>query len=129
MLGLSNSSVRDIAQAYAKGEKSELAKTVKTQRLAVLFTGLADILATLLLAAPLSRLTFGHEDYAPAIRLLSIAVFFNLIMGGQSALIQGTRRIKDLALLSIIGALLSTLNAVPLIYFYQESGIVIYLCH
>lgn len=31
-LGLSNSSVRDIAQAHAKGEAEELAKTVKTQR-------------------------------------------------------------------------------------------------
>lgn len=126
-LGLSSSSIRDIAQAHAKGEVEELAKTVKTQRRAVFFTGLAGLLATLWLAAPLSRLTFGHEDYTGAIRLLSFAVFFNLIVGGQSALVQGTRRIKDLALMAIIGALLSTLVSVPLIYHYRESGIAIYL--
>ncbi len=126
-LGLSKSSVRDIAQAHARGEAEELARTVKTQRRAVLVTGLAGLVATVLLAEPLSRFTFGHEDYAFAIRLLAVAVFFNLIVGGQSALIQGMRRIKDLALLSITGALLSTAIAVPLIYFYREGGIAIYL--
>lgn len=126
-LGLSSSSVRDIAQAYAKGNQEKIAKTIKTQRRAVLVTGLSGMLLTYAFAAPLSQLTFGDAQYTGAIRLLSIAVFFNLIMGGQGALIQGTRRIKDLALMSIISAGLSTIISVPLIYFYQEQGIPIFL--
>ena len=35
--------------------------------------------------------------------LLSIAVFFTLVSGGQGALIQGMRRIADLAKMNILG--------------------------
>ena len=41
--------------------------------------------------------------------LLSIAVFFSLVSGRQAALIQGMRRIADLAKMNVLGALSRTL--------------------
>jgi PST family polysaccharide transporter len=55
---------------------------------------------------------------------LSLAVFFNLVAGGQGALIQGMRRISDMAKLSVLGAVCGTTVSVPLVYFLGQAGIV-----
>ena len=126
-LGVGNSAVREIAQANANGEKKEIAKTVKTQRRLVLLTGLLGLGLTMALAEPLSRFTFDSTEYIWEIRLLSISVFFSIIKGGQSALIQGMRRIKYLALLSIAGAILSTIISIPVILIMGMKGIAVFL--
>ena len=66
------------------------------------------ILGVALLAAfarPVSTLTFGNEEHAGAVALLALAVFFRLVSSGQGALIQGMRRIHDLAVMGVLGAL------------------------
>ena len=56
--------------------------------------------------------------------LLSIAVFFSLVSAGQGALIQGMRRIADLAKMNVLGALFGVCTAIPLVYFFREKGVV-----
>jgi PST family polysaccharide transporter len=75
-------------------------------------------------SSQVSALTFGSKKYATAVSLLSIAVFFKLVSGGQGALIQGMRRIADLARMNVFGALFGLILAVPLVYFFRERGIV-----
>jgi PST family polysaccharide transporter len=67
---------------------------------------------------------FGSVTYAPEVVLLSAAVFFRVVSAGQSALVQGTRRIADLARISILGAFFGTVISIPTVYFYGERGIV-----
>ena len=55
--------------------------------------------------------------------VLAAAVFLNIISAGQSALIQGMRRISDLAKMSVLGALFGTLATIPLVYFFREDGV------
>ena len=126
-LGINNSAVRDIAQANAKNKTEQLSITIKSLRKAVLFTGLLGLILTFSFAGLLSQFTFGSQEYTLEIRILSIAVFFNLIQGGQGALIQGMRRIKDLAKMSIFSALIGTLISLPVLYFYEFDGVVYFL--
>jgi PST family polysaccharide transporter len=126
-LGIDNSAVRDIAQANSKGNQEKLSLVVKSLRKIVVFTGFAGLLLTVIFAQPLSQFTFDTSEYTFEIRLLSIAVFFNLIQAGQSALIQGMRRIKDLARMSILSSLMGTILSLPLIYFFNFDGISYYL--
>jgi len=126
-LGINNSAVRDIAQANSKGDSEQLSITIKSLRKAVLFTGLLGFILTFSFAGLLSQFTFGSQEYTLEIRILSIAVFFNLIQGGQTALIQGMRRIKDLAKMSIFSALLVTLVSLPVLYTYELDGVVYFL--
>ncbi|GGE41958.1 O-antigen translocase [Psychroflexus planctonicus] len=126
-LGINNSAVRDIAQANSKDNQGKLSIVVKSLRKLVLFTGLAGLILTIIFAQPLSEFTFETIDYTWEIRLLSIAVFFNLIQAGQSALIQGMRRIKDLARMSILSSVMGTVLSLPLIYFFEFDGISVYL--
>jgi PST family polysaccharide transporter len=126
-LGINNSAVRDIAKANSKDNSEQLSITIKSLRKAVLFTGLIGLILTFSFAGFLSQFTFGSQEYTLEIRILSIAVFFNLIQGGQTALIQGMRRIKDLAKMSIFSALLVTLVSLPVLYIYELDGVVYFL--
>lgn len=126
-LGIDNSAVRDIAQANIKGNDKRLSIVVKSLRKIVLLTGFLGLLLTIIFAQALSEFTFDTADYTFEIRLLSIAVFFNLIQAGQSALIQGMRRIKDLARMSILSSVMGTVLSLPLIYFFEFDGVSYYL--
>jgi len=77
----------------------------------------------ILLCKPLSKVTFGDPSYSGAIAILSVAVLFTAVCDGQRALIQGMRRIRELATLSIIGSAVGTIVGIILIYFLGKRGI------
>lgn len=126
-LGLNNSAVREIAQANKNGDTKSVSTAIVTLRRTVLLTGLLGFISTIVLAEPISQFTFDSKEYVFEIRLLSIAVFFNLIKGGQGALIQGMRRIKDLAMMSIISTIIGTAASIPILYFFNFDGITYFL--
>ena len=75
------------------------------------------------LAFPLSQLQFGNSKYGWAIMLLSLGVFFTTVYNGQVALINGLRRIRELASLAIIGALASIVISIPLVWLLRTRGV------
>ena len=74
-----------------------------------------------------SILTFGNAEHRGAVCLISLAVLFQLISAGQGALIQGMRRIADLAKMNVIGAFSGLIISVPVVYVLRERGIAISL--
>lgn len=123
-MGLQSSGVRQIAQAVGANDAAQLARTAAVLRRTVMALGMFGALMLVLFARPISTLTFGHDGHADAVALLSVAVFFRLIADGQGALIQGLRRISDLAKISTGGALFGTLASIPLVYYWREDGVV-----
>jgi len=81
-------------------------------------------LVLFLFREPICQMTFGDTEHARAVGWLAVLIFFGNVAGGQAALMQGLRRIGDLARRSVIGAVLGTAASVMLIYFYRERGIV-----
>jgi PST family polysaccharide transporter len=122
-LGLGASGVRQIAEAAASGDNGRIGRTVLVLRRTAVVLGLLGLGLTVLFAEPLAVLTFGSADHAPAVALLSLAVFFRVVAAGQGALIQGLRRIADLARLNIIGAVLGTVLAIVLVWLWGERGV------
>jgi enterobacterial common antigen flippase len=123
-LGLTGSGVRQIAEAASSGDDRRLAVTTLVLRRV---TVLCALLGAIILAATsgvVSTLTFGTDEHATSISILSIALFMGVVAGGQGALVQGTRRVADLAKISVYSALLGTVVAVPIVYFGGERGIV-----
>ena len=123
-MGVNSSGVRQIAEAVGSGEGRRIARTAIVLKRTAIVLGILGALLLILLATPLSFLTFGNGEHAAAIRTLSLAVFCTAVAGGQGALIQGMRRIADLAKLGVIGALFGTGISICLIYFFREKGIV-----
>jgi enterobacterial common antigen flippase len=123
-MGLAASGVRQIADAVGSGDDLRVARTALILQRVSWGCALLGALLLVIFAAPLSSLTFGNVGQAGAIALLSVGVFFSVVAGAQGALLQGMRRIADIAKLGVLGGVLGTLTAVPLVYFWGERGLV-----
>lgn len=121
--GVQSSGIRQIAEAVGSGETERIARAVIIINRVSIVLGLLGALLLAALCIPVSRLTFGSDQQALAIALLGIAVFLRVVSSGQSAVIQGMRRIADLARMTVIGALAGTAVAVVLVYFFGHEGI------
>jgi enterobacterial common antigen flippase len=123
-MGVNSSGVRQIAEAVGSGNADRIAQTVTVLRRISIVLGIFGAVLLAAFSQQVSTLTFGSEQHAGAVCLLSIAVLFRLVADGQGALIQGMRRISDLAKLGVLGALLGTIISIPLVYFFREEGVV-----
>jgi antigen flippase len=123
-MGINSSGVREIAEAVGSNDQRRIAETAITLRRISALLGLIGASLLLVFAQPISKVTFGGALQANSIRLLSLAVLFQLVSGGQSALIQGMRRIPDLVKMNVIGASSALILSIPIIYFFRAKGIV-----
>ena len=123
-MGIGSSGVRQIAEAHGSGDEDRIARTLKTLRRTVWLTGCLGMMIMILGCAFLSRSSFGATNHAIPIALLGITILLGNIASGQSCLMQGTRRIGDIAWVSIIGALNGTAISIPCFYFWGQNGIV-----
>lgn len=123
-LGINTSGVREVAEAHGSGKAEHIARTVKTLRRACWATGILGWLLCAGLSYPLSVYTFGTGERAWAIAILGATILITAVSGGQSALIQGSSRIGDLARMNVLGAVSGTLVAVGLYGWLGQKGIV-----
>jgi PST family polysaccharide transporter len=123
-LGVRSSGVREIADANSSGDPESLARTLKTLRRACWLTGILGWILLAALAYPLSVWVFDSPKYAVALTILGCTLVFSSVSGGQMALIQGVRRIGDLARLTLLGVAVGTIVSLPIYYFLGERGIV-----
>lgn len=123
-LGIRSSSVREISDAGTSGVKERLSQVITVVKRWSVLVGLLGA-AVMITAAPLlSRLTFGDEKHIWGFVALSCVIFFNAIMSGEQAILQGTRQLKRLARCSIYGAVAALATSVPLYYWGGIDGIV-----
>lgn len=123
-MGVNSSGVRQIAEAVGTGETERIARTVVVLRRSAVFLGILGAVLLVVFSRQVSTLTFGNDQHTAAVALLSLAVFFGLVSGGQGALIQGMRRISDLARMGVLGTLFGTIISIPVVYFMGERGVV-----
>ena len=123
-MGINSSGVRQIAEAVGSGETERIARTVAVLRRTSVLLGILGAVLLVVFSRQVSTLTFGSDQHAAAVALLSLAVFFRLVSAGQGALIQGMRRISDLAKMGVLGALFGTIISIPVVYFLREKGVV-----
>lgn len=122
-MGINSSGVRQIAEAAGSGETQRVARTAAVLRRTSVFLGILGAVLLVVLCRPVSAWTFGSSQFAAPVALLSLAVLFRAISDGQGALIQGMRRISDLARIGVFGALFGTVVSLGLVYFFREKGV------
>ncbi|MGO9445761.1 MAG: O-antigen translocase [Thiobacillaceae bacterium] len=126
-LGLNASGVRQIAEAAGTHDENRIARTVITLRRVALISGLLGMALVLALAPLLSRATFGDGKHVFGIALMSLTLLFSGVAAGQYALLQGLRRLRDLAASQIVGGFFGAVVSVALVWWLREEGIVPYL--
>ena len=123
-MGINSSGVRQIAEAVGSGETERIARTVAVLRRTSVLLGILGAVFLVVFCRQASTLTFGSDEHAAAVALLALAVFFRLVSDARGALIQGMRRIPDLAKMGVLGALFGTIISIPVVYFLREKGVV-----
>jgi len=123
-MGLSQSGVREVADANGRSDRGEIAQLAKALRRLCWITGFLGWSLTAALAVFLSQLTFASADHAVPIAILGCTILFTSLVGGSLAVINGLRRISDLAWIQIATALWTTLLAVGVYGVFGQSGII-----
>jgi PST family polysaccharide transporter len=123
-LGINSSGVRQIAEAVGTGDAQRIARTVTTLRRVALYSGAVGALLLVILCRPVSQWAFFDSTHGWAIALLALVAFCGDISAAQLALVQGMRKIADLARMNILGALYGTVFGILIVYFWKEQGLV-----
>ncbi|WP_316844671.1 oligosaccharide flippase family protein [Pedobacter psychrodurus] len=125
--GVFQSAVRDFSQAFESKDLKRLTIINQVFSKIVFFVGILMVLIFLAGAVWFSKIAFQDTDHSWYFALLSIYVFFTALSTGKVTFLQGTRNLTYLAKASILGAVLSLLTSIPLLYFFGVLGIVLSL--
>lgn len=123
-LGLGTSAVRDVSAAYASGEQDKVNRTITVFRNLVWWTGLLGLLVCALFSPLWSKLSFGNMDWTWSFVALSVILLAVQLYSGQTVILQGTKRYKDLAKANVLGSLFGLVLTTPLYYFFGIKAIV-----
>ena len=123
-LGIGQSGVRQVAEAAVSGDRVRIARTVTVLRRVCWLTGALGWLLTAVLAWPLSQWSFGRPEHAGAIAILGVTVLLGNIAAGQTSMLQGMRRIGDIARLQVSAVVVGTIISICLYALFLDRAIV-----
>lgn len=123
-MGLSQSAVRDVSEANGSNDLHRIAKTVTVVRKLVWVTGIFGLVLVACFSPLLSKTSFGNYDYTIPFIILSITLLLDQLSAGQKVILQGMRRLKDLAKCSAFGVTFGLITSIPLYYWLGIEGIV-----
>jgi PST family polysaccharide transporter len=115
-MGINTSGVRQIAEAEGSGNAVRLARTVKTLRRVAFVCGALGALLLVIFSS------FNSTQKAGSLALLALAVFFADVSAGQAAVVQGMRRLGDLARINVRGALYGTILSIAIVLYFFQQG-------
>lgn len=123
-LGVSTVGTRLIAESSDEPTSPAMIVARKALAMGSVLLAVIGMLIVWLLRDVLAKEVLDHPGSSQSIGWLSIGVALTVLAGAQSALLNGMRRIADLALLSIVSGVLSTLAGVGLLLLLGAKGIV-----
>lgn len=121
-LGISFSGTRKLSEEYATGDADKINTVVCTIRTWSLTTGIVGTILCLL-ASPLFSDIFGDASLTPAFITVSPIIALLAVYGGEAAIMKGTRRLKELAVVSAAGSLATLLITVAVYEFMGLRGV------
>lgn len=119
--GIGSSGVRQLAAS--SGEAETLAIVRRTLWLSNLILGLAGMAILWALREPVARWVFGDASHSADVGWLGLGVLLTLIAASQTALLQGLRRIGDLARVNIISGFAGAAVGIFAVYSLGEEGV------
>lgn len=122
-LGIQSSAVREVARACGQDDADQAARTMRILRHACWVTGIFGWVLAAALSEPISIWLFGSTEQTRAIAMLGVTLLIGAVSGGEMALLQGMRRIRDIAWVNFLGPLLSTVVGITLYAWLGKDGI------
>ena len=119
--GLDRSGVRQVAASADDAETLSIIR--RALWLGNLILGVLGIAILWLLREPLSQWVFGDTVHAGDVAWLGAGLMLTLMAGSQTALLQGLRRINELAKVSVLSALVGALVGILAVYLLGKDGV------
>ena len=126
-LGVNTVGTRQIAEANAKDDDRALAIARRALFWATVVLGSLGALTVWIFRRPLAQRVLGRTAPTNVVGWLAIGVALTVIASSQGALIQGMRRIGDLARASVYSAILNTIVGIAVILKWGESALVFFV--
>lgn len=126
-MGIGTVGTRQIAEAHGKDDEHTLAVVRRAMFWGALLLASAGALVVWSLREVLAVKVLGGVEHANIVAWLALGVALSVAGASQGALIQGMRRISDMARLSVYGAVLNTVLGVASIWQWGQAGLVAYV--
>lgn len=123
-LGLPMSAVREISEAYESGDESRTQRLVGVFRMWSTLTSLAGMLICIALSPLLNAWTFSFGNHILHFVYLSPVVALTTLTACEMALLKATRRLHDIAVISIYSVVAALVISVPVYFFFGMSGVI-----
>ncbi|TXJ24995.1 MAG: O-antigen translocase [Chitinophagaceae bacterium] len=122
--GINYSGVRDIASAAASADETRIGRNVRILRQWAWTTGILGALIALIFCKPLAHTAFNDESYASGIAILSVTLLLSALTGATNALMQGMRRINQMAKANLTGVGLGLAGSIAAYFMWGFNGII-----
>lgn len=126
-LGLDTVGTRQIAEATVHENARALAVARRSMRWAALALAILGSILVWCFRTLLAKHVLGSADQSGVVGWLALGVGLMVLSAAQGALIQGMRRIGDMARQTIFSALLNTVVGIALIWRWGHAGLVFYV--
>jgi PST family polysaccharide transporter len=126
-MGLGTVGTRQIAEASSKDDARAIIVARRALFWGTMVLACAAGLVVWSLRSVLAVHALGNASYSGAVGWLSIGVALSVAGASQAALIQGMRRIGDIARLNVFGSVISTVLGISLLWRWGKAGLVAYV--
>lgn len=123
-LGIHASAVKELSQAFETGDTGLLYHMIHVLRHWTCITSLLGMMAFACLSPLLSMWTFATYNYTIQFICLAPVVALTIIALGETAILKATRLLRQLAIVSVCGAVGVLAVSVPIYWIYGCDGIV-----
>lgn len=123
-LGVNQSAVKDVSTALSSNDSYKLSRTIGITSKVVIGTSLLGAFIAIALSSFLSKWYFSDHLHVWAFVFLSVAVYCDIFVDNQLAILKGMRRLRDLAKSSLVSAIVALVVGVPFFFVLGVDGIV-----
>ncbi|MFV0417874.1 MAG: O-antigen translocase [Dysgonomonas sp.] len=124
LLGMDTAVVKEVAEATVEENKDVLFKTISRFNKWFNASALIALFACIVFCYPISLWVFDDSKYAIHIAILSVSISMLVLATGKSAILQGMRRISEMAKAAVLGGFIGLLATIPVYYFWRLDGII-----
>lgn len=123
--GVPFSAVKNLSEIYEEGDADRIESYILTVRSISLWTAFFGALLCVLLSPLISFFAFdGDWSYSVKVAMLSPMIFAIAVTNGEISILKATRKLKRLAVISVVAALLTLLSVLPFFYMWGSRGVI-----
>jgi PST family polysaccharide transporter len=126
-MGIDAVGVRQVAEAHGNGHHDDVVIIRRALLSGALILAALGATVVFLLREPIARLALADTGHAGNVGWLAFGVALTVASGSQAALLNGMRRIGDLAWLQIASSLVSSALGVGALLLWGRAGLIWYV--